>query len=129
MPVAAAYSILNLYNKQTDMAALRGKTLDNTLFHETVVMQLPVPERKGRSEKGIEDRDELLIARYVYYKLYHPYMRYEFMIEQIRCIVGFLEPFTISKKLVEHAVSIQQLRQQEPSKKYFRDKYPMIVWD
>lgn len=111
------------------MAALRGRTLDNTLFHETVVLELPVPERKGRSEKGIEDRDELLISRYVYYMLYHSYMRYEYMIEQIRCIVGFIEPYTISKKIAEHEVRIRQLRQQQPPKKYFRDKYPMIVWD
>src|SRR4051812_22954428 len=101
------------------MAGLRGQKLDKTLFHDTIVMTLPVPDRKGRNEASLDERDDLLIARYVYYKLYHSYLRYEVVIdEKIRPVVGYIMPYTISKRIDLYSSEIQKLRNENPPKNW-----------
>lgn len=110
------------------MGALRGIKLDQSLFHDTVVMELPPPERRGRSEAKITERNDFLIARYVYYKLFFRDLRYEAVIRKLAAIT-WLEDFTVSKIIAGNTIAIQQLLRENRDKSYFKKRYPDVVWE
>lgn len=107
---------------------LRGQKLDNSLFHNTIVMTLPPPETKGRSARKIDERNDFIVARYCYYSLYHNYLRYESKIEKLERVTH-LEQFTLGKLISNLSTQIKQLMNQKPTVKWFKDKYPDYVWE
>lgn len=106
---------------------MRGQRTFQSLFPITDIATMTEPLRRGRSADLIDKRNEFLIDRYCYYRLYHTDLNYEavlrIMLDQV-----FIAEFTQAKLVVEYASEIKQLMNQQPSLGYFRSKWPEHKW-
>jgi hypothetical protein len=107
-----------------------SKSIFSPLFTEEAVIatasESAPPGRKGRSQDLIDQRNQLLFSRYYYYaKIIRK--QYPDILLLLRQEL-FIEQRTIIDTLQRHNGELQQLRQQNPDVKYFRHKYPWLVW-
>ena len=106
-----------------------SRSLYSSLFEEdqTNTSTLPKPERKGRSEILIAQRNELLVYRYYYHAKIQEkkYMKALTTLEKEL----FLSTRTITDILSEHNAQLQELvRTKKPTVKELRELFPMMVW-
>jgi|SRR6185312_16361955 len=101
---------------------MRGQ---NTLFADIFdTPQLP-RQKKGRSKDLHDLRNECLIDRYFYYGSQR--MSYSAVLETISREF-FVSIYTIPYLIADHAAQLQRLKGEKPSPKYFREKWPHLVW-
>lgn len=88
---------------------------------------IAIPERKGRSEALHNKRVELLIHRYYYYiKIVGK--QYAATLETLEQDEMFLSQRTIINTVQENSKLLRELRDAKPVLKYFKNKYPFMVW-
>lgn len=107
---------------------IRGsRSLFSNLFQEeTSALLVSAPEKKGRSEVLVNKRNELLVCRYYYHikimgKQYVPTLK--ILEEEI-----FLTQRTITDALQKQQPLLKEMQATKPDVKYFRNKYPWMVW-
>lgn len=98
----------------------------SVLFEEFTPKPLPLVERKGRSDVLKQRQNELIAHRYYYYiKLQRR------IYEDAIAIVSdeiMLAPITLIR-IIDSSDVLKQLQTLKPDVKYFRNKYPWLVWD
>jgi hypothetical protein len=105
---------------------LRGhRTAYLSLFDEPETRAIPTPERRGRSEELINKRNELILHRHYYY--------IKIMSRQYGVTLKALEEeFFLSQRTItdifQQSVLLKELNQMKPGVKYFKEKYPFMVW-
>lgn len=107
---------------------MRGQfTIFNSLLEDEQPQEtLYVPERKGRSEHLVNKRNELLICRYYYYvKILG--RQYPVTIKALEDEV-FLTGRTIIDTIAKNHELLKQLHTTKPEPKYFKTKFPFIMW-
>ena len=109
------------------MSGLRGRHTFQSLFAETAITPMDVPPRKGRSEERIKQRNDKFVHRIVWYRLYHKDLNYEAVLDRLEEEID-LAKFTIGKMTIEFATEIRQLMLQNPTRDYFKKKFPYLVW-
>lgn len=96
------------------------------LFDELEPPKQIVVERKGRSEKLLEKRDELIVCRYWYYmkiiRKNYPDTLTELENET------FLAQITITRIVQAHHPMMKSFQETKPGVNYFKKKYPFMVW-
>lgn len=102
---------------------MRGQRIFNELIKENG------PEnnsRKGRSNALLHQRNECLMARYMYYG----YIRNKCYEDILRLLVDefFLSPVTISVLIQDHTDQLQLLKQKAHSLYYFQNRWPHMKW-
>lgn len=87
---------------------------------------ITVPERKGRSEVLMAKQTELLICRYYFYiKIQRKqYLDTLALLED----EIFFSQRTITNKISENASLLRELNNTKPDIKWFRNKYPFMMW-
>lgn len=105
-----------------------SRSIYQSLFNDEVTQlsTITVPERKGRSEVLMAKQTELLICRYYYYiKIQRKqYLDTLALLED----EIFFSQRTITNKISEHSTLLRELNSTKPDVKWFRNKYPFIVW-
>jgi hypothetical protein len=97
-----------------------------TLFTDENTGTLATPERRGRSEELLEQRNELLFCRYYFYaKICRK--QYNDTLLLLRTEL-FIESRTIINTIQNNSKYMQQLRMQKPDVGYFKKKFPFMVW-
>lgn len=105
---------------------MQGQRTAALLFDNTEYTS-PKPERKGRSEELIEQRNELFIHRFYWYQVFTTH-KYEEVMRRLQMELHLAE-FTLGKMVREHANEIMALRKKKPSQSYFKKKYDWMVWN
>ena len=108
---------------------MRGeRTSFLSLFENDNVVDssLPVPERRGRSEELIKERNELLVCRHYYYTRIRE-LQYKRTLEKLEREV-FLSQFTIINIVNANNKLLKAINADKPDVKYFRLKFPFMVW-
>lgn len=103
-----------------------GRTANALQLYGEDEYSVPRPERKGRSEELIEQRNELFIARFAYYQQFTTH-RYEEILHRLKKELHLAE-FTLGKMVLAHGAEIKRLKEQKPSRNYFRKKWDWMVW-
>ena len=90
------------------------------------VQELPLPERKGRSEALKIRQNEKIVHRYYYYVKVQE-RQYEKAIDLLQ------EEFDLARRTLIDIISrntplLKQLAQTKPDLKYFRAKYSYLTW-
>lgn len=93
-------------------------------YAETPVVQL-IPKR-GRNSDLDDKRNECLIDRY-YYTGKTTKTNYQELITSI-AMQFFISPTTAHNVIQANKTHLLSLRAADPSKKYFQDKWPHLVW-
>lgn len=108
---------------------MRGeRSIFQTLFSDNTpqTAQLPLPERKGRSEALKLRQNEMIICRYYYYIKIQG-RQYDKALELLQDEV-FLSVRTIIDIINRDRGQLKTLQQLKPDLKYFRTKYPFLNW-
>ena len=87
---------------------------------------LAIPERRGRSEELIKERNELLVCRHYYYTRIRE-LQYKRTLEKLEREV-FLSQTTIINIVSANNKLLRAINADKPNVKYFRDKFPFMVW-
>lgn len=107
---------------------LRGhQSVYAVLFTDADTTTLAAPERKGRSESLIKQRNQLLIARYYYYAKIHD-KRYSFVLGKLKKEF-FLEERTIQDVITAERAMLMELRDLQPGIAHFKKLYPWLNWE
>jgi len=83
-------------------------------------------QRQGRSEELIGQRNECLIARYYYHGKFGE-KRYDSILSELQSEF-FIEEFTIQKRISENYELLLSLKAQQPTRDFFKKKWPHLVW-
>lgn len=108
---------------------LRGhRSIFTSLFPEETKNTdvLEAPERRGRSEMLILQRNELLISRYYFYAKMQGY-QYQASLD----IVGaelFLTERTVVDIIQKNRDLLKHINSSKPEVKVFKAKFPFMVW-
>lgn len=101
----------------------------NTLFADIFEEEtLPAKTGKGRSNTLHDARNEALISRYYYYgKFFENKLNYNYI---ITTIAGefWLSPVTVPEVINANFEILAKLKSEKPALKYFKEKYPHLVW-
>ncbi len=97
----------------------------NTLFADIFDAPAIPKQKKGRNKDLHDLRNECLIDRYFYYGSKR--LSYSAVLETISREF-FISAFTIPYLVSDYAAQLQKLKQEKPSLKYFKDKWPHLVW-
>lgn len=83
--------------------------------------------KMGRSSKHILKRNDLLLHRYAWYRVYHPHMSTEALNE---CLENefHLCPATIYNLIVKNYDTVKKLIENKPKVKALRKMWPHINW-
>ncbi len=87
---------------------------------------IAIPERKGRSEELIKDRNELIVCRHYYYTRIKE-LQYHRTLERLEKEV-FLSKITIINIVAANNKLLKAINADKPGVKYFREKFPFMVW-
>jgi hypothetical protein len=101
----------------------------NTLFSHIFVEAAPAQPSKrksGRSEEQNSRRNECLLDRYFFYGRFSG-LRYDLILEKLSAEF-FLSEVTIPKVVQENLDKLIQIKKSEPTKEYFQNKWPHLVW-
>jgi hypothetical protein len=82
--------------------------------------------RQGRSEELHNKRNEALVERYYFYGKFTD-KRYEAIVDQLS-EEFYIAPFTIQERINENFSKMSELKAMQPTKDYFKKKYPHLVW-
>lgn len=112
-----------LYN----LYSMRGS---NTLFSDIFIDDNPpVKTGKGRSVALHDARNEALISRYYYYgKFFDNKLKYDWIINTV-AKEFWLSPVTVPEIIDDNFAVLANLKKQQPALKFFKEKYPHLVWD
>jgi hypothetical protein len=104
----------------------RGSALFASLFNE---IELPVitKQRKGRSDKLNDNRNEALLARYYWYGRFTT-NRYPIILTNLSREF-YLSTRTIQDLIQEDYTILQRLKKEQPPLSYFKGRWPHIVWN
>lgn len=103
-----------------------GRTAQSLQLYGADDYTISRPERKGRSEELIEQRNELFIHRFAYYQKFTTH-RYEEIISRLKQELHLAE-FTLGKMVIAHGGDIKKLKDANPTLSYFRKKFDWMVW-
>lgn len=107
---------------------MRGQRMyQSMLYAETAIPALQKPERKGRNEDLMKQRNIKFVHRVAWYRIYHKELNYEAVLERLEDEID-LAKFTLGKMMVQFATDIRQLIMENPPRDYFRKMYPFMVW-
>jgi hypothetical protein len=109
--------------------ALGQRSLYQSLFTETEpapVVDILTREKKGRSEVLKAKQNELIVCRY-YYFIKVEERQYEKTLDLLANEI-FLSKRTIIDIIAANNNLLGNLHRTKPDIKYFRNKYPHIVW-
>lgn len=98
----------------------------NTLFADIFEKETPSKTKKGRNPILIAQRNDCLIDRYYYYGKFHN-SRYSFIIETLSTEF-FISEVTIPDVINDNFNKLSELKKLQPSQKYFKDKWPHMMW-
>lgn len=98
----------------------------NTLFADIFEDIVVIKQRKGRSADLINQRNECLIDRYFYYG--QQKLRYNYILD-ILSKEFFLSRITIPEVIEANFEKLSALKKQQPSLKYFKDRWPHLTWN
>src|SRR5258706_10067281 len=82
-------------------------------------------KKKGRNKELHVNRNECLIDRYFYYGQQR--LSYTAILENIRKEF-FVSTFTIPYLIADHVYQLKKLKEDKPTPKYFKKKWPHLVW-
>jgi len=97
----------------------------NTLFADIFEVPALPKQKKGRNKDLHDLRNECLIERYFYYGTKR--LSYHAILETIGKEF-FVSTYTIPYLIADHSAHLQKLKQEKPAIKYFKDKWPHLVW-
>jgi len=109
---------------------MRGsRSIFQTLLYDDTpqTAELPLPERKGRSEALKLRQNEMIVCRY-YFHVKIQGRQYEKALETLESEI-FLSQRTIIDIINKNSLKLKELQQLKPNVKYFRAKYPFLNWD
>jgi hypothetical protein len=105
-----------------------NRSIFNSLFQdENVSVEVVPPERKGRSPLLLKKQNEKLVHRYYFY--------IKIVRKQYQDTLAILEDeFTLSQRTIVNIISqehvmLRALNGDKPESKYFKSKYPYLVWN
>ena len=102
----------------------------NTLFTDIFDQSKePSPKTsKGRSNHLHQARNETLVSRYFYYgNFFDRKYSYEFIIKKVASEF-YLSPVTVPEIIEANYNLLVKLKKEQPALKYFREKWPHLVW-
>lgn len=102
----------------------------NTLFSDIFQTTAPAPIKraKGRSASLHDQRNECLVARYYFYSKFHENkLAYNYIITTVASEF-WLSPVTVPEIIDDNYESLIRLKKEQPSLRYFKDKWPHLVW-
>jgi hypothetical protein len=83
---------------------------------------------KGRNSHLHEARNEALVSRYFYYgNFFDRKFSYEFIIKKVASEF-YLSPVTVPDIIEANYNMLVKLKKDQPGIKYFKDKWPHLVW-
>lgn len=99
-----------------------------TLFRDLIITE-PVMkvQRQGRNQDLIAQRNECLIDRYFFY-VNHTDKRYNSILQILQGEFFINSTFTIPQVLDDNYDSLMELKKTQPSKEYFKKKWPHLTW-
>lgn len=103
----------------------------NTLFADIFEDQMPRPVKtgKGRSVQLHDARNEALVSRYYFYcKFFDNKLNYDWVINTV-AKEFWLSPVTVPEIIDNSFETLATLKRSKPELKYFKEKYPHLVWD
>lgn len=106
---------------------LRGS---QTLFADIFTPDVPVllkQRTKGRNSGLNEARNEAVVTRYWFHGTTQPGIGYQRLIIKVAGEF-FLSPFTITEIIDANYSLLKQLKQQGPTVKQLKEKYPHYCW-
>ena len=106
---------------------LRGS---QTLFADIFTPEVPAllkQRSKGRNSGLNEARNEAIVTRYWYHGSSIAGISYQQLIVKV-ANEFFLSPFTITEIIDANYLRLKQLKQQSPTVKQLREKYPHYCW-
>ena len=104
-----------------------SRSIFQNLFNDDVATDtIALPERKGRSEELVQKRNELLVCRHYYYTRI-------IELQYHRCLQKLEAEFFLSQRTIIDIINnqsrlLKSINAQKPQAKYFKEKYPFIVW-
>lgn len=85
------------------------------------------PERKGRSEELLTKRNELLVCRHYYYTRIVE-LQYARALERLEDEL-YLSQRTIINIVNDNYTLLKKINAEKPEAKYFKQKFPFMVWN
>jgi len=105
---------------------MRGVKVFKGLFDDQPTLQPEeAVESRGRNAELIQQRNEHLLYRFVWYG--RDNYRYEYIVKQL-CEEFYLSERTVSQIITDHAADLQKIRQQNPTVDWLRKKYQNFKW-
>ena len=99
----------------------------NTLFSDIFPVTIPEKQRRGRSETYDSNRNECLISAYYFIGINSGY-RYELLIKIISKQF-WLSEVTVSNILQLNHHLLVKVRNEKPTKKELKEKWPHLSWE
>jgi len=107
---------------------LRGHRTYLSLFQpEPVTDTITIPERKGRNEELIKQRNELLLHRHYFYSKIKC-LQYHMLLEALESEF-FITQRTLVDIVQTNSFILKDLNTKKPSAAYFKTKYPFLSWN
>ncbi len=94
---------------------------------DTATTTAAAPERKGRSEDLLQKRNELLICRHYYYTRIVE-LQYARALERLEDEL-YLSQRTIINIVNDNYTLLKKINSEKPEVKYFKTKFPFMVWN
>lgn len=104
---------------------MRGQATFQSLFPD-ITNTCTEKTGKGRNPENDAKRNDLLLARYIYYGTY-THNRYDWVINQLH------EEFFLAKRRImdiisENVLSLREMRKNPPTLKELQKRWPHLVW-
>ena len=85
------------------------------------------PKKPGRNMELAIDRDRKIAARLYYYRSTFPLVKND-IIMKLMCQDFHLSPIRIKEVLDELDVELERLKHRKPPLKWFKERWPRMVW-
>lgn len=106
-----------------------------TLFREVFAAPKEQRERSiGRSKELVAKRNECLVERFYYYGKFfttessQPLYNYSAILEMLQSEFFINAAWTIPEIINEHYELLMKLKREQPTRDYFKTKWPHLVW-
>ena len=102
----------------------------NTLFTDIFDQSKDATPKsgKGRNSQLHEARNEALVSRYFYYgNFFDRKFSYEFIVKKVASEF-YLSPVTVPEIIEANYNFLVKLKKEQPAIKYFKEKWPHLVW-
>ncbi len=102
---------------------MRGQKIFNQIIKDNGITR---ERHKGRNNSLVDKRNECLVARYYYYAVIKKKYFEDILIQMVAEF--FLSPTTIAMIVRDSPELLQALKQKNPVKYYFQNKWPHMKW-